>query len=74
MRERQNWIVDPCPDANGFHTIRIADGSEHGNTEEQPIATVFEREIADHIVTTHNNAGYLWPIKAPTQQVAEVKP
>ena len=36
-----DWYVDSCLDANGFFTIRRFDGTEHGNTQEQPIATVF---------------------------------
>jgi len=50
-----NWIVDPCPDANGYWTIRIDDGSEHGDTEEQPIATVYDLKDAEQIVSVNNN-------------------
>jgi hypothetical protein len=38
---RRAWIVDECPDAGGFQTIRIADGSKNGNINEEPIATVY---------------------------------
>lgn len=48
------WVVDECQDANGFWTIRLADGTENGNTDAQPIATVFDLAIAEHIVATHN--------------------
>ena len=52
------WIrkltIDDCPDANGYYTIRFDDGTIHGNTEEQPIATVFDLSIAKDIVDSHN--------------------
>lgn len=35
------WTVDECEDANGNLTIRPSDGSRNGNTERQPIATVY---------------------------------
>ena len=50
------WTVDECPDANGHWTIRLADGSPNGNTEAEPIATVFDRQEADFIVLWHNKA------------------
>lgn len=50
------WIVDECPDADGNFTIRIADGSPNGNTDEQPIATVYLLEIAETIVAEHNKS------------------
>ena len=43
------WQVDGCPDAHGFWTIRPADGSEHGDTDAQPIATVYRERDADMI-------------------------
>ena len=42
-------VVDPCPDALGFSTIRVADGSKHGDTEQDPVATVYLDEFADVI-------------------------
>ena len=50
----KRWTVDPATDANGHWTIRIDDGSDHGDTEQQPIATVFVREDAVLIVGLHN--------------------
>lgn len=47
-------IVDDCPDADGHHTIRFDDGTIHGNTEEEPIATVYDLSIAKKIVEAHN--------------------
>ena len=35
------WTVDDCPDADGYDTIRLADGTANGNTEAQPIATAY---------------------------------
>jgi len=35
------WTVDDCPDADGYDTIRLADGTLNGNTEAQPIATAY---------------------------------
>lgn len=40
------WIVDPIADAHGYNTVRIADGSINGNTDEEPIATVYKDEDA----------------------------
>ncbi len=50
----KGWIVDPIQDANGHWTIRLADGTENGNTEAQPIATVYDRADAYRIVAEHN--------------------
>lgn len=41
-----SWTVDECPDASGFHTVRSADGTPNGNTEAEPIATVYEESDA----------------------------
>lgn len=49
-----DWIVDNCPDAQGFWTIRLDDATLNGNTDSQPVATVFDRNIAELIVETHN--------------------
>ena len=50
----RKWIVDSCPNADGFSTIRIDDGSEHGNTDEEPIAVVYDVNDAETIVADHN--------------------
>ena len=50
----ENWVVDACPDANGFWTIRIADGTPSGNTSLQPIATVFSYQNAEMIIKSNN--------------------
>jgi hypothetical protein len=49
------WVVDDAKDAAGRFTIRLADGTIHGNTEMQPIATVFQEQHADEIVRAHNS-------------------
>lgn len=46
--------VDKCPDANGHLTLRFADGTANGNTEAQPIATVYEQADADFIAQAWN--------------------
>src|SRR3990167_3093084 len=38
------WTVDVAPDAAGFHTIRIANGTCYGDTDQQPIATVYDKQ------------------------------
>jgi hypothetical protein len=38
--------IDPTTDSNGFFTLRPSDGSPHGDTDEQPIATVFDESNA----------------------------
>jgi hypothetical protein len=46
--------VDECPDANGFTTIRRYDGTSSGDTEAQPIATVYNSKDAQLIVRACN--------------------
>lgn len=53
-RMDHKWVVDECPDAYGNWTIRIADGSNNGNTEEEPVATVYGLSLAESIVDNHN--------------------
>ncbi len=33
--------VDPCSDSRNFYTVRFADGSEHGDTTREPVATFY---------------------------------
>lgn len=40
------WTADECTDANDFVTIRPADGSPNGDTDADPIATVYDEEHA----------------------------
>ena len=40
-----DWTVDVELDANQYSTIRIANGTCYGDTEREPIATVYD---ADH--------------------------
>jgi len=55
MGKQPNWVADDCPDASGFITIRLADGTENGNTEVWPIATVYRAKDADRIVRACNS-------------------
>jgi hypothetical protein len=48
------WQIDNCPDAKGFWTIRPYDGTENGDTSQQPIATVADYDLAKLIVADHN--------------------
>ena len=48
------WVIDDCPDANGYATIRVDDGTENGDTSKEPIATVFDWCNAEMIVHNHN--------------------
>jgi len=43
--------VDNCLDADGDYTIRLYDGSEHGDTEAAPIGTIFREEHVDMLVS-----------------------
>lgn len=52
--EFQKWVVDECEDASGNYTIRLDDGTPNGNTEEPPIATVYNSVMAEFIVAEHN--------------------
>lgn len=55
MNDKPELIkVDPCPAANGESTIRWDDGSENGNTERQPVATVYNEDDAQGIVDAWN--------------------
>ena len=47
MKTYRPLTVDTCPDARDYSTIRFADGSEHGNIEDWPIATVYAEEYAN---------------------------
>jgi hypothetical protein len=40
------YTIDECRDAQGFVTIRRFDGSPNGDTEAQPIATVYVESAA----------------------------
>ena len=48
------WVVDDYLDVSGAYIIRIADSSINDNCKDQLIATVYEKELADLIVDTHN--------------------
>lgn len=37
-----SWTVDAAEDAFGNLTIRLADGTEHGDTEADPIAMIYD--------------------------------
>ena len=43
------WVIDACEDACGNLTVRRADGTEHGNTEQEPISTVYSPHDASLI-------------------------
>jgi hypothetical protein len=45
------WIADPCSHADGSTTIRVADGSECGDTDCQPIAQVWNSRD-DRLIAT----------------------
>lgn len=49
---KNKLTVDSCPDACGYLTIRYADGTEHGNTETQPVATVYENQGTANLFAT----------------------
>lgn len=40
------WTVDVAPDAGGFSTVRPDNGTCYGDTDQQPIATVYELDHA----------------------------
>lgn len=42
----RQWTFDECEDANGYMTIRIANGTPNGDTEAMPIATVYDLSAA----------------------------
>ena len=47
-------IVDECLDADGNHTVRWADGSDNGDIDRQPVATVYDHDDAQGIVDAWN--------------------
>lgn len=55
-RLKREWVVDECPDAHGNWTIRCADGTPNGDTEEDVVATVYGLALAETIVAEHNKA------------------
>lgn len=48
------WTCDDCLDAHDFSSIRRADGSKHGDTSENIIATIYEQDDAAIIVRAVN--------------------
>jgi len=50
----QEWITDECYDANGFVTVRLADGTSNGDTESQPVATFHQVDDAHRAVHACN--------------------
>ena len=46
------WQEDDCRDAYGGTTIRLRDDTPHGNTNAEPIATVYRDEDATLIAST----------------------
>ena len=55
--------IDECPDANGNWTMRFADGTPNGNTEEEPLATFYNLETAKHFVAMNNGMGKLMQLQ-----------
>ena len=55
-RPEETLVVDSCSDANGHHTIRIADGTPHGRTDREPIATVYDFGDAERLVSCWNGS------------------
>lgn len=51
---KTGWQVDERSDAYGHWTIRFADGTENGDLNRQPIATVFSLNDAEEMVASHN--------------------
>ena len=49
------YIIDEVEDAYGNLTIRAVDGTPNGDTEQQPIATVYGAEHADLIIKAVNS-------------------
>ena len=49
-------VVDECPDAFGFWTVRVDDGTPNGDIEEKPIATFYNLELANVMVAAYNHA------------------
>lgn len=47
-------VADAAPDARGFITLRIADGTEHGDTNTCCVATVYSDHAAAYLVHTAN--------------------
>lgn len=44
------WKVDPCQEAGGGWAVRIDNGSEFGDINQDPVATFNRREDADQCV------------------------
>lgn len=53
-RLEHEWAIDKWPDDDGNWTIRIVDGSPNGNTEVEPVATIYGLALAERIVYLHN--------------------
>jgi hypothetical protein len=71
---RHTWIMDPCEDAWGYFTVRMADGSPCGDTEDEPIATVYHEDNAELIAAAPDLLEALEKIaaKAATPWIVEI--
>lgn len=50
----RRFTVDECPDAYGFATVRVFDGTPNGDTDQAPVATFYNREDAELFVGAVN--------------------
>lgn len=51
---KKKWIVDPCREGGGGWTVRVDNGSDCGDINQDPIATFNDRDDADRCVLAHN--------------------
>jgi len=51
---KTQWTADEHHDAYGWITIRLADGTDSGNLDAEPIATVYDQADADRIILAVN--------------------
>lgn len=51
--------IDDCPDADGNWTMRFADGTLHGDITVSPIATFYNKDIAEVFAKNWNALGQM---------------
>lgn len=67
------WTADACPDAQGFWTIRPNDGTEHGDTEMNPVATVHaEKSVVELICAAPETAAERDALRVTLKEIAQL--
>jgi hypothetical protein len=53
-------IIDECPDAQGYSTLRFDDGTSNGDISDPPVATIYRQEFGGILAATPDLYEALW--------------